>query len=494
MSGSNPTAASTTPRNDEQAHCCLGGPSRNRPKRGGQGNVRRSGRRLTSCAVKRRIAVAVSGGRDSTALWHATARMARASGALEVMALHVHHGLQAQADDWLRHLQRQSRRWAAAGLPVSLDWRRLLGAPAKGESTEAWARRERYAALIAMAQAHRIDVVLLAHHRRDQAETFLLQALRGAGPAGLAAMPRESVRQGIHWVRPWLEQPYGAIEAYVRRYRLGYVEDESNADTRWARNRLRHQIWPALSGGFEHVDTSLAASARRAHEGAVCLQELASLDLEACGQADGWLDVSAWSGLSGARRANLLRAWLAGFATDGVPDSLVQRLLQELPAAEAARWPLGCGELRLHAGRLAYAADSKRPSVADVGETCLDMSRPGRYEVPAWQGAFEVVATKQEGLAPKNLRRCMLRARRGGERFQRTPGSPPRSLKKQYQATGVAAWLRDGPLVFANDELLFVPVLGIDARWRAAPGSRMLGLRWVANDSPATPVLDPLLD
>jgi tRNA(Ile)-lysidine synthase len=104
------------------------------------------------------------------------------------------------------------------------------------------------------------------------------------------------------------------------------------------------------------------------------------------------------------------------------------------------------------------------------------------------------VATKQEGLAPKNLRRCMLRARRGGERFQRTPGSPPRSLKKQYQATGVAAWLRDGPLVFANDELLFVPVLGIDARWRAAPGSRMLGLRWVANDSPATPVLDPLLD
>lgn len=427
----------------------------------------------------RRIGVAVSGGLDSTALWHATARQAVTHASLEVVGLHVHHGLQPQADDWLVHLQRQARRWAARGLPVSLQWRRLSAAPARGDSVEAWARRERYAALAEMASAQGIDLVLLAHHRRDQAETFLLQALRGAGPAGLSAMPRQVLRGGMLWARPWLDQAREAIEAYARRHRLGFVEDPSNRDTRLARNRLRHRVWPALGGSFEGSEQRLSASAARAQEAADCLRELAELDLQASCTAEGALRVPAWLRLSTARRANLLRAWLAAQTRDGVPDSLVQRLQRELPPADAARWPFGAGELRLHRGQLSFDAGPTGLPARAPAVLRIDLGHPGRIPVPQWCGAFQVDAVVHGGLAVARLRDCELRARAGGERFQNAAKGLPQSLKKQYQAAGVPAWERVGPLVFAADQLLYVPGLGIDARRIAPPGVPMLWPRWV---------------
>ena len=427
----------------------------------------------------RRIGVAVSGGPDSTALWHATARMAAAQESIEVVGLHVHHGLLPQADDWLLHLQRQAKRWAARGLPVSLQWRRLGTAPGRGDSVEAWARRERYAALAEMALAQDIDLVLLAHHRRDQAETFLLQALRGAGPAGLSAMPRQVQRGGVTWARPWLEYGREALEAYVRRHRLGFVEDPSNIDTRLARNRVRYLLAPVLGDAFEGSEQRLCASAVRAQEAAACLRELAELDLQGARAADGQLQVAAWQRLSEARRANLLRAWLSGFAPAGVPDSLVQRLLQELPRASAARWPLGIGELFLYRGRLRYVDVAVPAAATAPGCRRIDLSQPGRVPVPKWQGSFHIDAVEQGGLPVAQLRNCELRVRRGGERFQRSAKGLPRSLKKQYQAAGVPAWKRQGPLVFADDQLLYVPGLGIDARRTAGQGVPMLSLRWV---------------
>lgn len=428
--------------------------------------------------MQQRVAVAVSGGRDSTALWHATARAARDAG-IEVVALHVHHGLLPEADGWLLHLQRQARRWAARGLPVRLAWQRLQGRPGRGDSIEAWARRERYAALTALARAEGIGMVLLAHHRRDQAETFLLQALRGAGAAGLAGMPRQVVRDGIFWVRPWLDQPHEAIAAYVGRHRLSFVEDPSNADRRLARSRVRRDLWPALSAAFPQAEASLAASARRAHEAAVCLRELADLDAASACSPDAGLDVVLWAGLSAPRRANLLRGWLGGHGA--VPESLVHRLLLELPGAAAdSAWPLPAGVLRLHAGRLRVLP---APLVSAVPTTLpVDLSRPGRVAVPEWSGSFELWPVDAQGLEPARLRHGELRARGGGERFQRAAATPPRSLKKQFQAAGIAAWQRDGPLLYWAGQLLFVPGLGIDARQYAPPGSAMLGLRWLPDD------------
>jgi tRNA(Ile)-lysidine synthase len=428
----------------------------------------------------RRIAVAVSGGRDSTALWHATARAAAVAGGLQVIGLHVHHGLQTQADRWLAHLQGQARRWASRGLPVSLHWQRLHGPPPAGQSVEAWARRERYAALTQMARGLDVQIVLLAHHRRDQAETFLLQAMRGAGPAGLSAMPREAERFGIIWARPWLDQPREAVEAYLRRHRLAHIEDLSNADTRWARNRLRHEVWPALRLSFAHAENSLAASARRAQEAAACLHELAQMDLVQATTDDGSLCLTAWVSLSTARRANLLRAWLTRWTAVGVAETLVQRLLLELPDASCGRWPMAAGQLRVHARRLGFYPEGTVALPCYGPPIAIDLSREGRVSVPEWQGAYEVTAVTVGGLHPERLRHGELRARAGGERFQQAPASMPRGLKKQFQAAGVPAWAREGPLLYTMGELSHVPGLGIDARRLGPPGSGLLALRWIA--------------
>lgn len=305
--------------------------------------------RSAGSATPRAVGVAASGGRDSTALLHATARAGQALG-VAVHALHVHHGLVDGADAWLAAVRAQARRWGCGFRTC-----RLEGAPARGESVEAWARRERYRALAAMAAEAGCTLVLLGQHRRDQAETVLLQALRGGGPAGLAAMSSRAERGGVVWARPWRDHPREAIEAYLRRHRLRWVEDPSNADARFARNRLRQQVWPALLQAFPDAEAQLAASARRSAEASAALDEWAHQDLQGCVDDTGGLVVAPWCGLSPARRALALRAWLAGQAGlyAGVPDSLVQRLQAELPGARgASRWPASGGFLTLRRGVL----------------------------------------------------------------------------------------------------------------------------------------------
>jgi tRNA(Ile)-lysidine synthase len=293
------------------------------------------------------LAVAASGGRDSTALLHATCRAAHAAG-LHVHALHVHHGLQAAADGWAAHVRGQCRRWGA-----SFHMARLTGQPAPGESVEAWARRERYAALGAMARAAGCRLVLLAQHRRDQAETVLLQLLRGAGARGLAAMPASAEREGVVWLRPWREQPREAIESYLRQHRLSYVDDASNADPRFARNRIRQAVWPALAQAFPQAEPALATAARRAADEAQALRELAALDAAVVREGEVLLK-AAWLSLSPARRVLQLREAIAGWTGQGAPETLVQRLADELPRCPSGRWPAPGGELLLRRGRLSY--------------------------------------------------------------------------------------------------------------------------------------------
>ncbi|MBZ8138712.1 tRNA lysidine(34) synthetase TilS [Rubrivivax gelatinosus] len=423
------------------------------------------------------VAVAASGGRDSTALLHATARAARALG-IQVHALHVHHGLVPSADAWLEHLRAQCARWARAGLPLHFNATRLSGAPARGDSVEAWARRERYAALASMAKQAGCGLVLLAQHRRDQAETLLLQALRGGGLQALAAMPARAERDGIVWARPWLEQPREAIEAYLRRHRLRWVDDESNDDGAYARNRLRHAVWPALVAAFPDAEAQLAAAARRSAEDAAALQAGVEADLASLADADG-LDIAAWADLPAARRAAALRGWLRALLPQPVPDTLVRRLVAELPEAQAARWPAPGGELRLHDGRLRFAASV--PETPLTGESTLDLSHAGCHHLPGWGGCLDVVAVGEGGVAAARLRCATLRPRRGGEQFQLGPRTLPRCLKKQYQARRIPAWARGGPLVFDDGQLLFAPGLGLDARCIAPPGEPQFTLHWHAD-------------
>ena len=432
------------------------------------------------------VAVAYSGGRDSTALLHATLRAAAPLG-LRVVALHVHHGLSPHADAWLAHGQAQCRRWQQRFPALVFDATRLHGRPPAGESVEAWARRERYRALRSMALAHGATLVLLAHHRRDQAETFLLQSLRGAGVAGQSAMPRCAAREGVVWARPWLDVPADAIALYVRRHRIVHVDDDSNADPRYARNRLRIQVWPGLLAAFPDAERTLANAAVRAQQARAALEEWAALDVARIADPRG-LALEAWRVLSAPRRLHALRAWLATELDAAVPASLVERLLDEADGAGAARWPLpGSGrELRRYRGLLSVVG------AAPTGEgtappSTLRIARAGTFRVAGWAGRLQVERVADGGVALDRLAATVVRARSGGERFQLGPHRPPRTLKKQYQALGVGAPERGGPLLYVGDALVYVPGLGIDARQRAAPGVAQVALRWVPATTDATP-------
>ncbi len=425
-----------------------------------------------------RVAVAYSAGRDSTALLHATAHAAATEG-VQVVALHVHHGLSPHADAWLAHAQAQCREWAHQGLPITLLHRRLATRPAPGDSVEAWARQARYQALGEMAHEAGATLVLLAHHRRDQAETWLLQALRGAGVDGLAGMPEAVVRDGLTWARPWLRHPREAIEAYVAAHGLAYVNDDSNTEARLARNRLRLSVWPALTAAFPQTESALADAATWAAQAGDALRELAAMDLARV--SDGpHLRVVEWMQLSTARRSNVLRTWLKLQFGVAAPAALVVRLMDELPVAANGQWQTPGGALRQHQGSLRWTANRALGAETAAPESTLAIRRAGRFPLRGWGGELVARRVREGGVPLAWLAHLELRARSGGEQFQAGLGRPPRSLKKQYQAAGVPEWQREGPLVYSGGQLVFVPGLGLDARVVGLPDQPQLGLTWCA--------------
>lgn len=440
------------------------------------------------------------------ALLHASVREGGSVGA-EVVALHVHHGLSAQADTWLDHVRGQCARWAAEGLPVSFQSRRLALSPGVGESVEALARAARYQALAQMSQESGCDAVLLAHHRRDQAETFVLQALRGAGVAGLASMAGRMQRHGVTWLRPWLGQPRERIEAYVARHAVPFVDDDSNIDHRFARNRLRLAVWPALQQAFGDAEQTLAQAAAHQSDVLACMDDWLAIRLPevsrsvATGQGDEAgaarlaLDVLAWSSWAEGPRRELLRGWFRKATGRVLPASWVQRLHSEtLGAAAARRWPLSLqalapnqpvleGEVVLYRGLLTWWPRTTVPSLFLTGSDHPDalklhIEAAGLVVLPAGWGELLVEPVAAQGVPLSWLNDCALAPRRGGERFQMAPGRPVRSLKKQFQMLAVPAWARQGPLLWAQGQLIFVPGLGMDARAWGRPGDTQVRLTW----------------
>lgn len=448
-----------------------------------------------------RIAVACSGGRDSMALLHATVRLAHELGGTQVVALHVHHGLSTHADDWLALVQGACSDWAAQGWPVLFDARRLSLALKPGDSLEAVARRARYEALAEMAVQAGCESVLLGHHRQDQAETFLLQALRGAGVAGLAAMPRESDRHGLTWLRPWLNHPRSSIEAYVAEHGISHVDDDSNGDVRHARNRLRLQVWPALSTSFAQAEASLAQAASHQADVLDCLNDWLADKLPqlTCASPASGADeastgvalvVQDWRALPDGQQRQILRAWFVQATGLTLPMSWVQRLHAQIRGA-SGRWCLRLtgatgavfqGEVVFYRGLLKWHP-LLASSLADVDGWPEDgwplaIHGAGLVPVPQAQGDLVVKKVDEGGLPLSRLAHCALRRRVGSEQFQLALNRPARSLKKQFQGQAVPAWERQGPLLWSGDDLLFVPGLGIDARALAGPEEAQVMLSW----------------
>lgn len=398
-----------------------------------------------------RLCVALSGGLDSIVLLHLMARLREHRG-FSLCAIHVHHGLSPHADLWAAFAQETAATW---GVPCRVEYVEVVGRAEFG--LEAAARHARYAVF----ERQDCDVLLLAQHRNDQAETVLLNALRGSGLDGLSAMPAaRTLASGVELLRPLLAETRQSLLDYANHHDLRWVEDESNADLAYDRNFLRHQVLPGVQQVFPGALAALARVADHAAEAAALLVELAELDLAAC-EREGAFDLACAAALSGPRRRNALRHWLRGKGL--VLDS---RTFDELLAMVSARedavpvliWRDRA--VRRYRSRVYVTAAVLEPGA--VVE--LRWSGGQGCEVPGWNGRLLWQYVEQGGLREDLLKeaRIELRPRQGGERLRLHRNGPSRQVKHLWQEAGVAPWWRDAaPLVWLDGQLAAVPGVGV---------------------------------
>ncbi|MHB1950303.1 MAG: tRNA lysidine(34) synthetase TilS [Acidiferrobacteraceae bacterium] len=395
------------------------------------------------------FAVAFSGGADSSALLHALAGMPRDQA--PVRAIHIDHGLHAEAHRWAEHCERTS---AALGIPCVTGRIEAAALPRLGR--EGSARAARYEALRTMLADS--EVLLTAHHEDDQAETVLLQLLRGSGISGLAAIPH-SQPFGRGWlVRPLLGVPRAELRRYAERHGLSWVEDPSNSDCELRRNHLRHRVLPLLEERWPRSSAALARAARRARDAQKVLAEVAGADLaRALDPARGALQVRVLRDLSPERLANLLHFWItqAGAACS---ESQIRRLgAWILGEAGSSRISWAGIDIRRYRG-LVY----RLASCPSTGFAPLTWDLRAPLALPALGLTLIPVPRTGDGLACERVPEVEVRLRRGGEVCRPRAAKHHRRLKKMLQDGAVPPWERERlPLLFAAGELAAVADLWV---------------------------------
>jgi len=418
------------------------------------------------------IAIAYSGGLDSSVLLHLAAQSGRT-----VHAFHIHHGLSPNADAWEAHCRAECERLGItfASRRVTLD-----------DRSEASARKARYATLGGLCTEHGVHLLLTAHHLDDQAETILLQLLRGAGPAGMSGMdtfnraPTLLGTPDVLLARPLLQASRAQLEDYVREQGIAHIEDESNADTRYARNALRHDVMPRLAEAFPGYQERFARSARHAQAAQRLLTEQAADDLRACLAGDDSLDMAQVRKLSADRISNLLRHW---FAERGIrlPSAswLAEMQEQALTARDDANLKVthpDC-EVRRHRDRLHLVP---RQAEAEQGQRHFRWNGESSIAFPEFGGVLHIELAPL-GLDPDWLRQQMLtiELRRGGEKLKPARNRPTRTLKQHYQTLGIPAWERERlPMVCIPGDILYAAGIGMDCRKLSTSAEHRLVFRW----------------
>ncbi|MDO9635607.1 MAG: tRNA lysidine(34) synthetase TilS [Thiobacillus sp.] len=376
--------------------------------------------------------------------------------------MHVHHGLSPRADEWADFCTR-----LCASHAVELRVHHVEIARDDAAGIEAAARRARLRIFAAVDA----DFLLTAHQQDDQAETLLLQLLRGAGPKGLAAMPELQCRRDwrVAQLRPLLAVTRNAILDTAQRHGLVWVEDESNQDIRYRRNALRQQVMPVLAAHFPNSQATLARAAAMQAEAADLLDDLARLDAAGAIES-GRLDCAVLAGLTLPRARNLLRYFIAQQGQTLPNARRLDEAVHQLCDAQAdarVRVNLGSAELwRFRGG--AYLVPPPPPAAPPVrwqGETQLWVPAAG-------------VGVRMEPVIGAGLKRGALEAatvtlgvRQGGERLRLHVGGPHRSLKNLLQEHAIPPWQRGRlPLLWCDDQLAWAAGVGFDADWCAAPG------------------------
>ncbi len=425
------------------------------------------------------LVLGLSGGMDSVVLLHIL-RACQAQYAFQFACVHVHHGLSPHADKWAGFCEQLCR---TADVPLSVHRVTINRDDPAGIEAAARAQRHRVFASI------EADFVLTAHHQNDQAETFLLQLLRGAGPKGLAGMAE--VQQHAGWqaklLRPLLAIPRTEIEQYAHANTLAWVEDESNANTAYTRNYLRHTMLPLLVSRFPAAESILARSAALQAEAATLLDDLAQIDAKLCVAGDR-LDCANLAKLPLARAANLLRWFIGQQGLRMISQRRLDESLRQLLHAGADAH-LGIAinsgiELRRYRGGaylVVARACANQPAVQWQGEPKLRLQQAG------WDVTLEPRRGVGLSLARLKAAHVQLGVRLGGERIRLVKNGAHRSLKNLLQESALPPWQRAClPLLWCDGELVWANEIGFGADYLASADE--LGIVLVAS---ATEVSSP---
>lgn len=392
------------------------------------------------------LLVAFSGGLDSTVLLHQLVTLRDTHGAnFHIRAMHIHHGLSPNADEWAEHCQNVCTQW---NVPLEVKQVKLAD---DGLGIEAHARAARYQALADTIRPH--EVLLTAQHLDDQCETFLLALKRGSGPAGLAAMPERLPFGETELIRPLLGQTRKELEGWAEEHQLTWIEDESNQDDSYDRNFLRLRILPEIQQRWPHFPQSVARSARLCGEQEQLLDELLAEQLNNLVRADGALLIEPMQVLSDIRRAALLRRWFARQNALMPSRAALIRLWDEVATSREdanPRLKFGEYEVRRYQGALYWL-----PVMQGLGDETLPWPAPFTpLTLPDGLGLLQLGIDGIEVRAPLENETVSVRFKASGQ-FHIVGRERGRSLKKIWQESGIPPWARERtPLLFYGDKLI----------------------------------------
>lgn len=421
--------------------------------------------------------IAYSGGLDSTVLLHLCAGLRKPAHDRHFKAIHVHHGLQPLADAWVAHCETACR-----ALGIELHIHRVNARPAPGQSPEEAARKARHQAF--QNQIEPGDTVLLAQHQDDQAETLLLQLFRGAGLAGLAAMPVHAPLVPGYVLRPLLDVPRSTLRAFAETQGLDWVEDSSNLDPAFERNFLRNTILPELRTHWPGLARALSRTARHCAEAVALLDSKAGeLLKDARRPADNALNTGVLNELVPGEQKLLLRAWLKDSDYRMPSAAVLDRILEHCLEAGTDRNPIARwteGEVRRYREHLyllpplprflattevSWPEDEERLKLpGGNGELIMETATDGGIPLIRWQTSIRTI-----------------RYRQGGEKIRLPGRDGTHELRKLFQEAGIPPWIRERvPLIYLDDHLAAVGGFWLAAEVVTQAG-QMPGLlpRWI---------------
>lgn len=416
--------------------------------------------RLKSGQVSgRHLVLGLSGGIDSVVLLDILAQL-HSSLHFSLSALHVNHRISPNASRWAAFCADQCARREIPFACNEIDVKRE-----PGKSLEALAREARYRAF----DGQQSDFAVLAQHLDDQAETLMLQLLRGAGAKGLSAMGARQERNGGTCIlRPLLDVPRRLLLEYAAVRGLEWIDDESNDDVAYDRNYLRHRVMPLLGDRFPGYRVTLARAARNLAESTQLMDDLARMDAMPALEGDR-LKLDALRSLSDARARNLLRYWLAGQGVSMPSSGRLENILQQLRSVrDDAQVAIQQGDRIIR--RYRGAACLERLAAGRQAEALVPWSLHERLILPGLGVSLVCEQAMGQGLSLEKLASgaVTVQVRRGGERLQPDCRRPRRSLKNLLREADIPPWQRQRlPLVFCGEELVCVPGVGVACSYQA---------------------------